>query len=82
MTRKVTRTRRSKIAKEAHELLIIGIFSVIVATPYLFGFSDVSADARTTFRLVGTVFMIIGWLMMLKSWLYLYCYIRKGERRR
>ena len=78
------RTRKSKVAKvtkEAYELLIIGIFSVIVAMPYLFGFSDVSVDARTTFRLVGTVFMIIGCFMMLKSWLYLYCHIKKGERR-
>lgn len=76
------RTRKSKVAKEACELLIIGIFSVIVATPYLFGFSDVSADARTTFRFVGTVFMIIGCFMMLKSWLYLYCHIKKGEKHR
>jgi len=82
MTRKVMRTRKSKVAKEACELLIIGIFSVIVATPYLFGFSDVSADARTTFRFVGTVFMIIGCFMMLKSWLYLYCHIKKGEKHR
>ena len=82
MTRKVTRTRKSRVTKEAYELLIIGIFSVIVATPYLFGFSDVSADARTTFRLVGTVFMAIGCFMMLKSWLYLYLYVRKGEKRR
>ena len=74
------RTRKSKVTKEAHELLIIGIFSVIVAMPYLFGFSDVSADAKTTFRFVGTVFVTIGCFMMLKSWLYLYFYIKKGER--
>lgn len=56
------KTRKSK---EAKELLIIGIFSVIVATLYLFGFSDVSADAKATFRFAGIVFMAIGCLAIL-----------------